>query len=129
LRMAAKEGHAEAVSLLLEHSADVNAKDGTGKAPLIWAAFQGHADIVKLLLDHGADVDSVDESNSAAAGNTALHFACLKDHIEVVKVLLDHGAQVNLQNCAEYTPLSLASSQEVRQMLKKCGGKAISLSL
>jgi hypothetical protein len=47
----------------------------------------------------------------------------------VVRVLLEHGAQVNLMNCGDYTPLSLASGEAVRELLKKRGGKSMSLSL
>ena len=115
--------------LLLESGADINAKDGTGKAPLIWASYGGHADVVRVLIKQGADVNVIDESKSAAAGNTPLHFACLKDHLEVVKLLLDNGARVNAMNCADYTPLSLASSEHVRNLLRTQGGKESSPSL
>ena len=46
----------DAVKILLDHGADVNAKENyRGQTALMWAAAEHHAEVVKLLLDHGAD--------------------------------------------------------------------------
>lgn len=52
IRWAAKHGYIEMMSLLLDHGADVNAKDGE---PLINAIEKGHDMAATFLLDHGAD--------------------------------------------------------------------------
>ena len=39
---------------LLEHGADVNAKEKLGKTPLDWAVQIGKAEVVELLHKHGA---------------------------------------------------------------------------
>jgi len=58
-------------SVLLDHHADVNAKDDMGKTALIEAARQGHTDAVRLLLGKtGAAVDL-----KALDGSTALSLA------------------------------------------------------
>src|SRR5438477_304130 len=55
--IAAGTGVADAVMVLLDHGADVNAKEKLrGTTAVMWAADQGHAAAVKLLIDHGADV-------------------------------------------------------------------------
>jgi ankyrin repeat protein len=46
------------VKLLLEHKADVNAKDRDGETALHGAASRGHEALVKLLLEHKADVNT-----------------------------------------------------------------------
>ncbi len=52
IRWAARHGYVEMMSLLLDHGADVNAKDGE---PLINAIEKGHDMAATFLLDHGAD--------------------------------------------------------------------------
>ena len=45
---------------LIEHGADVNARDAAGTPALMLAAQQGQTALVKLLLDRGADVQATD---------------------------------------------------------------------
>ena len=49
LHVASLEGHSEAVKLLLEAGAEVDAEDDNGQTPLSWAAENGHSEAVKLL--------------------------------------------------------------------------------
>jgi ankyrin repeat protein len=58
----------------------INAKDGSGKTPLILAAWQGDLKAVKKLLKSGAEV------------NTALMFAAYYGHAEIEAYLLSRGA-------------------------------------
>ena len=45
------------MKVLLDHGADVNAKETLrGTTPLMWAADEGHAAAIKLLIDRGADI-------------------------------------------------------------------------
>lgn len=55
LHWAADRGHVDVAKLLLDNSADVNARDECGQTPLHYAASCGHEAIVKILLQHGAD--------------------------------------------------------------------------
>ncbi len=57
---AAGGGHVEAMKVLLEAGAKVNAEGGS-MSPLHLAAAEGHVEAVKLLLEAGADVN--DRSN------------------------------------------------------------------
>ena len=50
LHWAAGCGHADAVTLLLQNGADVNAKNIFGRTPLDNAALHGHIAVVRLLL-------------------------------------------------------------------------------
>jgi hypothetical protein len=82
-------GYADVARLLLEHGADVNARDDLGDTPLHEAA-HGHVDVVRLLLEHGADVNARDKN-----GQTPLHEAASWG---VVRLLPDHGADVNTRD-------------------------------
>jgi len=49
---ASSEGHEAVVRLLLEHEADVDAKDTDGGTALYWAARHGHEAVVNLIQSH-----------------------------------------------------------------------------
>src|SRR3974390_751061 len=54
---AARTGNVDAIKVLLDHGADVNAKETQrGTTPLMWAADEGHAAAIKVLIEHGADI-------------------------------------------------------------------------
>ena len=80
---ASRNGHYEMVTYLLEHGADLEARDGT---PLHWAAEMGHLNIVNLLLDQGADIHSQEDH--------ALRWASVHGHGNIVETLLKRGADV-----------------------------------
>jgi uncharacterized protein len=68
----ARLGHLDGVHLLVDADADVNARCGQRRTPLIYAAAGGSAEVIEALLDHGANAGKRDH-----AGNTALHVAVL----------------------------------------------------
>lgn len=78
LSMAARQGHAALVTILLDAGADPDAADAEGWTPLRAAAWGGHAAAVNVLLQRGAQVDACD-----AEGRTALRAAAWAGHEEV----------------------------------------------
>ncbi len=58
--MAAQEGQAEVVTVLLTHGASLLARDSEGKPPLHGAASGANTDVVEILLDGGADLGARD---------------------------------------------------------------------
>ena len=90
LMLAAENGQAEAVKLLLKLGADLEAGDDVHQTPLMSAAKRGKTDTVRLLLNRGAKVDA-----RGMLGRTALMWAALNDNAETARVLLDAGANVN----------------------------------
>ena len=78
-------------STLLEHGADVNAKETNGgQTALMWAAANKSPALVRLLIDRGADVRA--RSNG---GFTPLLFAAQQGNVESGRILLQAGADVN----------------------------------
>jgi ankyrin repeat protein len=55
---ASRNGDTEIVRLLVEHGADVNAKNPRGHTVLYCAGGHGHLDCLQLLLEAGADLDA-----------------------------------------------------------------------
>ena len=108
---AARAGNVDAVRMLLDRGADVNARESyKGQTALMWAAAERHPAVVKLLLERGADwkVRSFDRETkppklSAASsispiprgGFTALLFAAREGDIESARVMLDAGVDIN----------------------------------
>ena len=71
LMMASRTGNVAAMKVLLDHGADVNAKETLrGTTALMWAAAQGHPAAVQLLIERGADVSarSNPDADSRRAG-------------------------------------------------------------
>ena len=59
LMTAARTGNAAAVRVLLDHGAEVDARETQlGETALMWAASENHAEVVSLLVSRGADVNA-----------------------------------------------------------------------
>ncbi|CAH1381365.1 unnamed protein product, partial [Tenebrio molitor] len=70
LHYCCRNGHYDALVILLECGTNINAKDSMNESPLYDAISRENYNCVKMLLDHGADINAVDNS-----GKTALHAA------------------------------------------------------
>ncbi len=70
LMWASRNSLLDLMKALLDHGADVNARDAQGRTALMWAAYLNHADAVRLLLRRGADAGLKD-----GRGQTALSVA------------------------------------------------------
>ncbi len=88
LQIAAQNGHAVVVRLLLESGANPMQTHKSGTFPLLTASERGHADTVKLLLDAGADPNMVDKQK----GTFPLGLPTHEGNAEIVRLLLEAGA-------------------------------------
>ncbi len=89
LSSAALMGHTSIVTLLLEHGADVNAKNGDGGTALHNAAFLGRAESVKVLLAHGADVTARNRDGATAMEAATLDWGITKFIVGMLKIEVD----------------------------------------
>ncbi len=103
LMYAAAAGSLEAMRLLIDRGADVNAQNAYGATALMWSVYDPAK--VRLLLDHGAEVNAI-----AKSGRTALIIAGFTNpSAEVVRMLLDKGAKVPVMDSRHVTPLNAAT--------------------
>ena len=90
LRLAACNGHLDAVKYLVKNGADIHVRNDYA---LGWASNNGHLDIVKYLLKNGANIHS--------GGDYALRLAAENGHLSVVKYLVKNGANIHAgDDCA-----------------------------
>jgi ankyrin repeat protein len=103
LMYAAEIGSVDAMRLLLDRGADVNAQNAFGSTALMWSVTD--AAKVRLLLDHGAQLNT-----AARSGRTALIIAAFTNpSAEVVRLLLAKGAKVGVMDVRHVTPLNAAT--------------------
>ena len=106
IMQAARHGHANIVSLLLQHNVDVNTKNRLGVSALTLAARGGHLQVVRLLVDTGIDLNA----SGSVCEYTPLLAAAQHGHDAVLRLLLDRGCDVNYRTpTTGITPLMLAS--------------------
>jgi hypothetical protein len=104
LHRAASSGREAVARLLLEHKAEVDAKDEYGWTVLHRAALNGHEAVARLLLEHKAEVDAKDKD-----GWTMLHRVALNGHEAVARLLLEHKAEVDARDEYGWTALHWAA--------------------
>ena len=99
LMCAAREGHLEAVRLLLQSGAEVAAEavlyksdGGPGTEALHFASANGHLPVIEALLDAGADPNA-----HGRWGRTPLTLAIQQKQFDAVRLLLVRGADVKLK--------------------------------
>ena len=100
-------GDVNAVRLMLDHGADVNAIDPLGRTALMYAAASDLLllDVVKLLVGRGADVNVKDGHKQAGDfGLTALDIARLHGETPVVEWLIQSGAKGMAQSAPVLKP-------------------------
>src|ERR1700687_6021832 len=104
LMYAAGFGSLDAVRILLDAGADVNAKNALSVSALLWCA--GDLEKVRLLVSKGADVNARSKQNQ-----TPLLIAASQDGaFEIVKLLLDKGADASARGFMNTTALLSATN-------------------
>jgi ankyrin repeat protein len=111
----------QVVELLLQHDADLNIPDPTGKNALLASVGSNQKDYIRMLVSKGIDINSRDDD-----GNTALHYPLsnvLRDKrylpysITIVAVLLEEGADPRIKNKEGKSPLDLAEESGENELI------------
>ncbi|XP_066273365.1 B-cell lymphoma 3 protein homolog [Branchiostoma lanceolatum] len=114
LHVAVNTGNQDAVMLLVDSGADVDATDGkSGRTALFHAVERDHEDMVLYLLRAGAKVNA-----QCYAGNTPLHAASGRGQQNMVKLLIKHGADIGVKNSHNDTPLAVVKTRVISQMMR-----------
>jgi hypothetical protein len=120
LYYASLTGVIEAVRLLLESGADINAQGWHGSA-LLAASYRGYDRIVQRLLESGANVNAQGgEYGNRSYGKIALVAASAEGHDQIVQRLLESGADINAQGrMYGMTALVAASAEGHDQIVQR----------
>lgn len=109
----------EALEYLLDHGANIEAKNAHGETPLMVAVGSyppngfWKEETIRLLLERGAN-PNVLRSNR----KTCLH---MSDHANVTRMLLDYGADVKLGKCSPLTSAVKSMSVDITKVLLEAG--------
>lgn len=101
IREAAERGDLQELNRLLDENAErLDASDGWGMTPLMYAACEGQDAVTARLLDLGADVGLVNNY-----GEMAVHLACIRKEASVLALLIAAGTPLNVRDKWGTTPL------------------------
>jgi len=130
LGYAAHFGHPDAVQMLLDYGADIDAVSHSNIPHIpantaLHAAIAGkrNIEVIRLLLARGARTDLLDSN-----GHTCLHTAAFHDdNVEIIRLLVEHGARVEAKAEDGTTALDLAvarGNRKVAELLRQLGARA-----
>ena len=114
LHYAADEGNLKIVEILIKSNADLNLRSNIKRTPLHISCSHGYFDITKLLIENGALINIQDNER-----NTPIHLCVMGGHIELLKYLLDKFPQADGKNIYGKTPIDIANSEEVKNILRE----------
>jgi ankyrin repeat protein len=147
--VAAATGRVIVVKLLLEHGAEVDARDQENRTALDQAVLAGRTQVADLLLRHGASLEAdtllldaaragtrdrdivrwlgghgADLEARGTDGDTPLLVAVRQNNHRLVRHLIDQGADVNVRDAAGTSALVLARElghEEIAHWLRRSG--------
>lgn len=147
LGLAAMEGNAELVTVLLRRGADKNHRSDREWTPLLAAASNGDAETIRLLLDQSVEIHAevyegcnplhavaekgsseavqllldygIDKNSVTTNSRTALFIAAERGNEEAVEALLRAGTNIELRNDKGYTPLHIAAFEGRDTIIQK----------
>lgn len=104
---AARSGHEKMVKLLIDHGANIEARDREPETPLRLVAVYGHGAIVKQFVDRSTGLDCLDNN-----GRTPLSIAAAYGRRAIVTQHIDRSAGLDCLDKDGGTPLSNAADAE-----------------
>lgn len=98
--------------ILLEHGADVDARDAVENTPLMGVSFKGDLELARMLLSHGANVNAQN-----ATGATALIYAATFGHTELTRTLIENGADPSMKDRTGSTAYAHARAKNLSEIM------------
>ena len=114
LMAAAQAGHADIVSLLLKHKAEVNQRDGNARSALLVATTPQIRD---LLLRNGADVNAQDRDGNSRLILKSGWYGGGAEGVKEVEALVNWGADLEFHDASGKTALMLAAEFQNNETL------------
>ncbi|XP_020915962.1 poly [ADP-ribose] polymerase tankyrase-1 isoform X2 [Exaiptasia diaphana] len=115
LKLAAEKGNNPILKLLLDHKADVNAKDNQqGDAPLHWAARKDKVEAIDILIKNGQAKVNIQNKSL----KTPLHHAVESNSKNAVLLLLYYKADPTQENKDHEPPLRYAETNDLSDIEK-----------
>ena len=124
LCIASASGEVDIMRWLLDHGADVNARNSWGSTPLFYARM--HLDAVEVLLEHNADTNAQTFGGRTPLSNAFTSSSREGKIVDIVRRLLEHGADTNIRKYGRPPVLHQASSHgwlEAARLLLSYGAK------
>ncbi|MBI4471288.1 MAG: ankyrin repeat domain-containing protein [Acidobacteria bacterium] len=122
LHLAATNGSAAMIDVLLKAGSDPNVPNGNGTTPLMLAAATGKIEALKALLDRGVDPNARENTN----GQTAVMFAAAQNRDAAIRLLAERGANLTVTTKASESKANAsdrqARAEERTKNVAKVGG-------
>ena len=119
LHLAAKNGHANVVRLLLDVGAVVDEWCNSKCTALFKASREGHVEVMEVLLKSNADINRANDE-----GFSPLMIASFLNNVAATTLLLASGADKNQRDKSEHTPLMAAALEVSKNGRRKERGKS-----
>ncbi|MCF6807224.1 ankyrin repeat domain-containing protein [Thiotrichales bacterium 19S9-12] len=115
LYVAASNGNAEIVKLLLQYGAEVNCVDRLGRTALHVSIYKGYVDVIEALIEKGVDLEK-----ALPNGDTPLHIAVTMKHNDVTRLLVNKLKEGSLykEDAEKVTPYQVAMDPEGNDQIK-----------
>jgi len=102
-----RKNDTKGISLSIDQSVDLSARDEYGLTPLLAAVNFGSFDIAELLIKKGAKINEQNDQ-----GQTALMLALKKGNAKLVRLFLANKADVNIKDNNGQTALDIARAND-----------------
>lgn len=127
LGYAAHFGQKDAVQILLEHGADIDAVSHSKISYIpsntaLHAAIAGERsiEVIRLLLNSDAQTNILDSDGATSLHSAAFHI----DNVEIIRLLIEHGADIHAKTEGGESALAIAMKQgnhNVAEFLREKG--------
>ena len=108
LHIVASEGHFQLIDTLVQHGAEVDARNDSFRTPLHIACLRGFLNVIQSLIQRKADINAKDSEN-----NTPTHFCAMYGHRHCLRFLASRQPYLLARNNEGRTPVDVAASKEL----------------
>lgn len=115
LHLASMAQYKDMARILLNHGANVNQQDISGRTPLIISCQKNDIDICNLLLDHNASIRSFDIN-----GDNAIHHTCRGRCTSILRTLLASVSVHNIDAVNSFGETALHVSCNAGSTINRC---------